>query len=240
MKSHQAIEESGITFRKAALITSISLLIMFVAAMFAELYARQSLIVVGNAFETAKNIIVQSISFRIGLLCFLIVMICDMLVTWGLYIFLKPINKSISLLAAWFRMIYTAIFGISILNLVNGFRLINHGANIKTDPTYLYEQAMLNFQSFDDGWAISFMFFGFHLMIVGYLILKSDYMPKFLGGLLIIAAIAYLGDNLSKLLMPNYAEYKTVITIFVAIPSIIGELGLAIWLLVKGGKTVEK
>lgn len=224
---------TNVNIRQAAIIAGMSSVIMFFAAMIAEFYARQNLIVTNNADATAINIINHTSSFKIGIVGFIIVLICDVLVSWALYIFLNPVNKSISLLAALFRLVYTAIFGVVLLNLITGFRLL-------TETQYaigaVNNQALLLFKAFDDGWAVGLLFFGIHLFLLGYLIIKSSFIPKLIGILLLMASLAYMTDNLAKLLLNDYASYKNMLTLFVAIPSILGEVGFAIWLLVKGRK----
>ncbi|AZO95310.1 DUF4386 family protein [Halocella sp. SP3-1] len=48
--------------------------------------------------------------FHFSIFSFFIVLILDIVVAWGLYILLKPVNKNISLLSTWFRLVYAAIF----------------------------------------------------------------------------------------------------------------------------------
>jgi len=224
---------TNVTIRQAAITAGISSVIMFFAAMIAEFYARQNLIVTNNADATAINIINHNGSFKTGILGFIVVIICDVLVSWALYIFLNPVNKEISLLAALFRLIYTGIFGVSLLNFVTGFRLLTHTKYVTLSVN---QQALLSFNAFDDGWAIGLLFFGIHLLLLGYMILKSNFIPKLIGILLLLAATVYIVVNLAKLLLADYVNYKNLLTLFVAIPSILGEVGFAIWLLVKGRK----
>ncbi len=225
------------SIRRAAIIAGTSSIVMFFAAMLAELYARQGLIVADNAAATAHNIISNPLAFRMGMLGFLIVLICDVLVAWALYIFLSPVNKNIALLAAFFRLVYTCIFGVALLNLMTGFRLLTNVQYSEIiDKNELYHQALLQFNAFDDGWAIGLVFFGVHLLLIAYLIIQSSFIPKIIGILFFLAAIAYMGDNAAKLLLADYQDYKTLLTMAVAIPSIIGEVGFAVWLLLKGGK----
>jgi hypothetical protein len=226
---------TNISIRRAAVIAGVSSIVMFFAALLAEFYARQSLIVTDNANITAHNIIHNSLSFRIGVLGFIIILVCDTLVSWALYIFLNPVNKSFSLLAAIFRLLYTAIFGVSLLNLLSGFRLLT-GTGYSSAVN---SQALALFRAFDDGWAIGLIFFGIHLLLLAYLIINSDFIPKLIGILLLLAALTYLTDNLAKLLSADYLAYKTLLTMLVAVPSIIGEVGFAGWLLIKGRKMDE-
>ncbi len=78
----------------------------------------------GDAAATANNINAREMLFRCGIVSFIIVLILDVLVAWALYILLIPVNKNLALLAAWFRLVYTAIFGAAIYNFLSVFQLI--------------------------------------------------------------------------------------------------------------------
>ena len=70
--------------------------------------------------------------------------------------------------------------------------------------------------------------------MVSYMIFQSDFIPKILGILLMLSSLGYLIDSFANFLMPNYVDYKTIFMMIVAIPGIVGELYLTLWLLFKG------
>ncbi|KPL13784.1 MAG: hypothetical protein AMS26_13155 [Bacteroides sp. SM23_62] len=232
---------ADISQRTAALVAGIGSLIMFFAAIVAEFLARQGLVVPGNAAETAQKIMTHETLFRAGIFSYLIILILDVVLAWAFYVFLIKVNKSLSLLTAWFRLVYTAVFGAALLNLVSILRLIS-GADFLTvsGTDQLHDQMMLSLTAFGDGWAIGYMFFSLHVFFLGYLIFRSGYVPRILGILLIIASVGYLSDNLANLLLPDYLNYKTIFMVIVMVPAIAGEMGLAVWLLLKGGKVPSK
>lgn len=227
--NQKAARVADITLRKAALIAGLGLLIMTIAAILAQ-FARTSLIVPGDATTTANNIMAKAILFRSGIFGYLIVIVLDVVVAWALYVFLKPVNKSLSLLAGWFRIVYATIFGSSLFNLVTVLGLLNSSDYLKVfEIDKLHTQVMLSLNAFNDGWNIGLVFFGLHLGLLGYLVLKSNYIPKFLGILLIIAGLGYLIDSLGKILIPGY-------NVTIAMFTFIGELLFMFWLLIKGVK----
>jgi len=71
---------------------------------------------------------------------------------------------------------------------------------------------------------------------LGYLVLISKEIPNILGILLILASFCYLGTSTGSLLIADYGRYKSTIDSIVALPSAIGELAIAFWLIWKGGK----
>jgi len=107
------------------------LLIMAILAIFSNFFVIESLIILGDGEKTANNIITNELLFRSGIVSFIIVLILDVLVAWALYILLKPVNKNLALLAAWFRLIYTAIFGLSLYNFLSVLQLLG-GADYLT------------------------------------------------------------------------------------------------------------
>ena len=223
--------------RKAALVGGISSLIMLFAAMFAEFSMRTKLIIPGDAASTATNILANPSNFRIGMLAYFLILICDFLMAWAMYNYLKTSNKSLAILAAWARIIYTTIFGFAMTNLMTGFRILNLPSNEELFTTSQMQlQALIQFDAFQDAWSISFVFFAMHLVLLGWLIFKSQNMPKLIGIVLMFAGIGYLADNLGKLLLENYAEFAPIFMAIMVPASMLGEIGLAIWLLWKGGK----
>ena len=104
--------------RKAAIVAGGSILIVAIVSGFATLFVLDTLFVPGDAAATSDNIKASEMLFRTGLLGWLIILICDVLAAWGLYVFFKRVNKSLSLLTAWLRLLYTAILGVALFNIV--------------------------------------------------------------------------------------------------------------------------
>jgi hypothetical protein len=228
---------TDISLRKAAIVAGLGLLLMMLPSIFMNFVVLEGLIVPGDAAATANNFIANEMQFRIGIVSFILVIILDVLVAWGLYVFLKPVNKSLSLLSAWFRLAYAIVFAIALLNLFTVLSLIS-GADYLTvfETDQLYAQVMLSLNAFKDGWAIGYVcFFGLHLIVLGYLVYQSSYVPKIIGILLIIGGFGYLLDSFALLLLPNYGDYKDIISLLI-LPTALGELILALWLLIKGVK----
>jgi len=227
---------TDISLRQAAIVTGVAILIMTIAAVVATDVTIGSLIVEENATATTNNIKASELLFRSGVFSWLIILICDVLAAWGLYIFLKPVNKSLSLIMAWFRLVYAAILGAALLNLVNVLLLISSDNYLSVNGTdQLQSQVLLSVNGFYDLWSIGLVVFGFHILVLGYLILKSDYIPKFWGILLIFAFWGYLITNLLHLLLPAYENLKTIIEWIFILP-MLGEVGFGFWLLIKGAR----
>ena len=228
-----AMHTNKITLRTAALIAGIGLLIMVIAAPFAELYVYPRLVIPGDAAETAKNILANQTLFTSAIFGYLITFICDVLVAWALYVLFKPVDENLSLLTAWFRLVYTVIALVALLNLVTVLRLLDTSETLTVfQPDQFYAQVMLSINAFRSNWYFGLLFFGIHLGLLGYLVIRSKYIPKILGVFLIIAGLGYLLTNLKPFLFPNinldFAEY-----------TFYGELIFMLWLLIKGSRIQE-
>ena len=222
-----------ISERKAALFAGFGLLIMTIVYMAAELLVFQNLIVPGDAAKTANNIMASEMLFRIGICCILIVLILDVVVAWALYIFLKQVNKSLSLLAAWLRLVYAVMLGIALINFVNVLILLNYTDYLAIFQTnQLHANVMLSINAFYDVWAVGLVIFGFHLLLLGYLAFNSDFIPKIFGVLLVIAGLSYLIDYFGELLFPGFEAVISLVAGW-------GELIFMFWLLLRGGKTAS-
>ena len=222
-----------------ARIAGFGLLLMAILAMFANFSVVEGLIVLNNAPMTIQNIIEHEMLYRAGLISFVIVTILDVLVAWALYVLLKPIHKNLAVLAVCFRLIYTAIFAGALNHLLSLLPLLSSAEHsiplILAEP--LNAQTMLLIHSFKNSWLIGLVFFAFHLLVVGILIIKSKgYLPKWIGIFLVLAFFGYLLDSMAYFLLPNYTDYEIIFQLIVAIPGVIGELSLAFWLLLKGVK----
>ncbi|MDQ0427411.1 hypothetical protein QOZ98_000236 [Planomicrobium stackebrandtii] len=223
-----------------AKVIGFGLLLMALLAIFANFFVIESFIIPGDAAATVTNLTDNELLFRLAIASFVIILVLDVIISWALYILLKRVNKSFALLAALFRLTYTAIFTAAIFNFLSVLELLNeesYSALLETNQ--LQAQVMLLIDAFRNGWLIGLVFFGVHLLLIGYLVFKSGFMPKLLGILVMLAGLGYLIDSFAKIILSNYSDFETMFILIVAIPGAIGELALAIWLLVKGKKIPE-
>jgi hypothetical protein len=198
--------------RKAARIAGFGLLTMFFLGPLAILFILSNLIVPGDAATTVNNVKANVLLFGIGIAIYLIIL--DVVVALTLYIVLKPVNKNLSLLVAVSRLAYAAIMVISLLALV-----------------------LLFVDAYSYGMLIAYIFFIFHLLILGFLVYKSGYIPRSLGVLLIIASFCYLILNYGEFLLPK--ELYDALFMTAMLPATFAEISLGLWLLLKANKLPE-
>jgi hypothetical protein len=155
------------------------------------------------------------------------------LIAWALYHLLKPVHAALALLAAWFQLVYTAAGLSASLHLVSALRLANARdelAQFGAGPVHAQLQWLL--ESFRSEWGLSLLFFGIHLLLVGYLVFRSSYIPKWVGVLLAVAGAAYIVQNVNLYLFPQ-------VDLGVVAIGLIGELVFMVWLLIRGWKIKE-
>lgn len=220
-----------------ARVVGISLLLLALIALYGNFFVLPDLIIPGDAAATVNNITGNELSFRLATASFVIVLVLDVIISWALYVLLKRVDRNLALIAMVFRLIYSAIFGAAIFNFLSVLHLLSEEAYLaELGTSQVQAQAMLLIDAFANGWDIGLVFFGIHLLLVGYLVFKSGFMPKILGGLVMLAGLGYLIDSFAYILLANYFDYEILFLLIVAVPGAIGELALAIWLLVRGKK----
>ena len=221
------------SLRRAAQVGGFGYLVVFVLGIFA--FSLEDLIVPGDAAATASNISDSELSFRAGVASLLIVLVADAVVAWALYIFLKPVSESLSLLTAWLRLLYVAVAASAFVGLFSVATILSGAVDSTAfEPAQLDGLTTLFLNIYQYGFNVSFVFFGLHILGLGYLIWKSDYVPHVLGTLLIIAAVGYQIDSFASMLSSSYANNDTLFVVFVAVPAIVSELALTLWLFIRG------
>ena len=223
-----------ISMRKAATVAGYAIGLMTIAAVVATDVTIGPLIISDNPTASIENIKGNQMLFRVGVLSWIVVLICDVIAAWGLYIYFKPVNNGISLISAWIRLVYTAILGSSILNLNYVIELLGSEYYLTTiEYTNLESQTWLFLDSFNSSWSLGLIVFALHIFLLGYLGLRSNYVPKLIPIFLIIGSVGYMGIHLSNLLIPEHQKLIQILEWIFIIP-MLSEVVLGIWLIVKG------
>jgi hypothetical protein len=219
-------------YRLHARVVAYASLVMFALSMFAYGVVFAPLLDTPITTQHIEGLQTNPALYATGLLAFLLVLVCDVLTAWGLYHWLRPVHPSLAQLSAWVRLVSTAVFAVAQLALVQGCRLLATGS--PADALVAPMQLLL--QTFSDGWAVALFGFGGHLLLVGWLVARSGTLPRWLGLVLMVAGAAYSLDSLTKLFVPHFATLGLALNGTVTVTAIVGEVGLAIYLLLRGGR----
>jgi hypothetical protein len=226
MSTTSALHSGGITLRQAAVITGLAYVLDPVA--YAELSLYPRVVIPNNVGQTVHNIEGMGGLFAAAILCYLINFILDFIAAWALYFLLKPVNNALSLLMAGLRVLYTVLGLYGVLQLALAYRLV-HGPYYSTafGVSQLQAQVQVLIDSFRYGWTFSLVIFGIHLVLLGYLIYRSGYIPKLLGILLAFLGFGWMATELRPYLYPA-ANLDWFFTVGFA------ELLFPLWLLIMG------
>lgn len=206
-------------------------LIVIIAGAFAEIFVRQALVVSGDVAATANNILTHELRFRLGFSAEIIACVCNMPLAVIFYNLFRVVNKSFAMLVVFLMLVGTAIECVAVLNhFAPLFYLSGQQYLSAFTPAQLQVQAYLSLRSQSIGFAIALVFFGFYCLVLGWLIVKSTFLPRIIGVLLIIEGIGYLANSFSLFVVPSIQP--GIFKVFAV--TAIAELALCLWLLIKG------
>lgn len=220
-----AIHSPPVTARIAG-----GLYLTYIAATTLASYLRSTFIN-GNAASTAQNIIANSSVVRVAFVTDLVSGVLFFLAAWTLFVLLRTVNVNF---AFAFLLLNLAGVVIQCANTLNLFASLQ----VLTDSSYqavfsagqVQAMAMNDLHLYNNGFMIAQIFFGTWLFPLGYLVYKSQFLPRVLGVFLLVDGLAVLFWFSQYFLLPSLSvlSYPGLAVSFVA------EFGLAAWLVVKG------
>ena len=222
---------TGMTLRIAAVVAGLAYLLSPVT--YAEFTLMPSLVKDGDIAATVQNLTAHSGTFIAAFFCYLICFLEDIVLAWSLYYLLRPVNRAVSMLAAWFRLMYTALALVAAFNLLTVHQLIHDASYLKLfGSAPLQAQVQLLLDTFRNDWGMGLAIFGIHLVLMGCLIFRTGYMPRILGLLVVLNGLAWMIDSVRPYLFPQLPRGPLFVAFF-------GELVLMLWLLIRGWSIKE-
>jgi hypothetical protein len=176
---------------------------------------------------TINHILTHATQFRIGFVINLFSVVLFLLAAWALYVLLKPVNKDLALLFLLFNVAGFAVWLFSSLCLFASLVILNGPEAIQAfQPDQLQAMAVFFFGLYKTGVVIAQVPYGVWLFPLGYLVLKSKFLPRILGILLIADGVCQFIYVCQRLIVPDLA----VIAYPCLVISFIAEVSLALWL----------
>jgi len=186
------------------------------------------LVVSGNAAATAANILGHERLFWVGFASSLIGVACHIAWAFLMYELLKPVNRSVSLLAAFVILVACAIQALTSLFYLAPLLILTGGSSLSAfTPQQLQALALMFLKLNDYANDIYLVFFGLWCVLTGYLIFRSTFLPRILGVLLAISGLGWV-----TYLHPPLAYHLFIP--YIAVASALGEIPLELWLIVMG------
>src|SRR5712692_8780032 len=221
--------------RTAAKVAGLSCLFMMAIVVFSNYALLNPLVVPGNAVETARNIVAHEQSFRIIVICFLIYSAGVVVLLTALYVILKPVNRSLALVGALFRLVFALLWLLTTLNLLSALRLLGSASYLQVfEADRLQALARLQIGASFDDYYVGLPFFGLAATVCAYLWFKSNYIPKGLALFGVISSAWCVICAFVFLIFPHFN--KIVNDYWFDSPMALFEIALSFWLLFKGLK----
>jgi hypothetical protein len=188
-------------------------------------------VISGNAAATAASLIGNESLFRLGIAANILATVSYL--GAGLYVYrlLAPVHRDVSLLAAFFSLAGCAIGALGFVFQLAPLVLLKSKYLTVFSIEQLQAVAYTSLKLQEQVASVNFVFFGLHCLLVGCLIVRSTFLPRAVGVLMVGAGLGWLTFSFGNLLAPAFARSLFP---YVMLPGILGEFSLTAWLLVKG------
>jgi hypothetical protein len=221
----------------AAKVAGLAYLITFATVVYVNFGIHDRLIVENNA-ETARNILAHERLFRVGIVGDLIYCVGVVVLLTALYVILRPVNRGLALLAAFWRLVWVLMWLVMTLNLFDALRLLS-GADYSRafEAERLQALASLYLGTRFDYYYVGLLFGALASTVCGYLWLKSRYIPRALAAFGLISSAWCVVCTLVFYIFPHFD--KIVNLWWFDMPMGIFDIVLSFWLLFKGLRPPE-
>lgn len=228
-----AIPIADTSQRLKARMAGVLYLIVIVSALFIPFAVAPSGMMLGDAaLPTAAKILASQQIYVLSGIAQLIVGACDIGAAVLLYELLKPVSRSLAMLAAAYRLVFVAIANANVINHFAPLLFLSGSHYLSAfSPEQLQALAMLFIRLRTFGFDVAFVFFGIHCALAGYLIFRSTFFPRLIGVLLAIGGVGYVANIFVNVIPPAVA---TQFFPYIMLPAGVAELALALWLIVVG------
>ena len=214
--------------QKTARIAGLLYLSMVPLGILGLLYLNASILVPGDAVATIENILANESMYRLSIFTALVTQVVNVFVVLFLYKVLQPVNRFGGVLMVIFILLGAPIAMLSESMRYAALLLIENAETVLSlNVEQLQAAVMFSLEMYEVGIMIATIFWGLWLFPMGYLVFKSNYIPKIIGILLMIGCMGYLLDSILFFLFPEYAFTVSQYTF-------IGEVLLPLWLVFKG------
>src|SRR5258706_4415167 len=190
---------------KAARLAGLLYLIAMATGLFAEFYVHfpSSLIVNGDAAKTARNIVANEQLYRIGMANNIITFAIDVVLIWALYVLLRPVNRNLTLLAVFFRLLETTLACVAIINYYVAMQFVSETDHLKAFDLNQIQALSILHNTYALTFIVVAIFLGLGSTVFNYLLLKSGYIPKVLAAWGIFSSLLLLISQFAIVIFPE-------------------------------------
>jgi hypothetical protein len=232
MTASQTERADPVVLQRYARVAGVALLLSVIFGFLGEMYLPGRFIVRGDAAATAANILGHPTLFRLSFASYLVEGICDIALCVFFYVLLKPVNRNLALLSAFFGIASMVTFAVAQASLYSASLILRETAGM--DAFSAEQRNALALLAIRIASTIATLFlscYGIASMLRGYLIARSEYLPRWIGVLLFIGGASFFLRSVTYLLAPTYSSAMMLI------PMMPGGIALMGWLLIRGVNT---
>nr|WP_199044199.1 DUF4386 domain-containing protein [Dyella sp. ASV24] len=221
------------TLKRDARIAGLIYLALTVIGPFRLVYIPSVLFVHGDVAATAHNIATHDMLFRSGIFSDVLTGTISLFLTFALYHLFKGVNKTLAALMFVLGFMDTPLYLFNVLNDVAALMLVQGGDWLASfDASQRNAMASLFLRLHGEMISCAEMFWGLWLLPLALLVIRSRFLPRFLGYWLILNGLAYLALCVSGVLFPAYEDAVSNI----AFPLQFGEVAFMLWLVIVGAR----
>ena len=190
-------------------------------------------IVADDAATSSANLLANLGLFRLGLVADSLVILFELALTAILYHMFRHVEPKLAMIALISRAGMVTVMGINMLLWVMPYIVLTGQSG--WDTAQQHGLVQLFFDAHATGVFVWQLFFGMHLLALGWLTLKSNVVPNLLGWGLFIGAFGYLLQGVVELTSTDVAVLDyTYIALLVIVT--LSEISFGLWLLIRGGR----
>ncbi|MBS0486956.1 MAG: DUF4386 domain-containing protein [Proteobacteria bacterium] len=204
-------------------------LVVVVTGLFSLVYVPSRITVSGDVQATIGNIVAHNSLFRAGIAAFLIKQLAFLLLPLALFKLLRPVHQSMAIIMVALAAASVPIALVSLANRLDVLDILVGTYSQAFSQSQLQAQATLSLNAYGNGLLVTTLFWGLWLLPFGYLVIRSGFLPKILGALLVLGGLGYVTQVFWEILVP-----ATRFPDFLLFPAAVGEIGICLWLLVAG------
>ncbi len=215
---------------KTARIAGLLYLMTIVTGIFSLIVVPSRVGTHGDVALTVTNIVTNELLFRLGIASGALGYVAFLILPLALYKLLSPVDRNMAVLMVALAVACLPIYFVALANQMDILSLVD-GDKYKQvfTPDQLRERVMLLMEAYNNKVFVSEIFWGLWLLPFGYLVFKSDFLPKVLGIFLMLGCFSYLIGYFAQIIFPH-----ATIPSFVMLPATFGEIGICLWLLIVG------
>jgi hypothetical protein len=213
--------------RRLARVTGVLYLVLAMVGM-VTVMTLESVNAGGDPAATARNVLERLGMFEVSMVGWVVIITLDALIAVTLYLVLEPASRTLALVTAALRGVYTVVLGGYLMDVYAAHALLT--GPLASEPGTL-ALAGADIEAFATGFMLALVFFGLHLVALGVTLVRSRAVPRVLSALLLVAGIGYIIDSFATFFVAGHGGVATAVLVA---PAVAGEFGLALWLIIKG------